>query len=302
MSRHVPDKTIDDICAKHLQIDKTLPPPPDALHIAAPAIVLTDSTRKYYEAVSDLNGIAVVAAYEYALLGTLTTLNIYKTPLPKVPSDTKEQAIWLCRKACDYEATFSEYRSRKVQMKGHHFAWLGSCLDATRKRLEAQFPKTSVLDFEVRLKEKDFCVADPLGGEIQTTSVYGRADIVQYEGALSTFAAESEGRIGLDDVSIWEIKFVAQLSHEHVIQACIYAYLWSNEHKREIPPRIILFNVRNGEKWEIKPRDGVASLRDVVEKTLVAKFFIEDTLTTDEFLNKCAKTKAEVEKSHEKAR
>jgi hypothetical protein len=307
LPRHVLDETIDDICAKHLQINKSLPSLPDARHIIAPAIVLTDSTRKHYEAVSDLNGIAVVAAYEYALLGTLTTLGKPKTSRLKVPSNNKKQAIWLCREACEYEAEVSRYRSRRVQMKGHHFDWLGPCLDAAKKRLEAQFPRTSVLDFEVQIKEDNFGVADPLGGEIKTTNVNGRADIIQYEGALSTFAAKSigkmekrgVGKIDSDDVSIWEIKFVAQLSHEHVIQACIYAYLWSNEHKREIPPRIILFNVRNGEKWEIKPRHGVASLRDVVEETLVAKFFIKDTLTTDEFLKKCAETKAEVEKSDE---
>lgn len=106
----------------------------------------------------------------------------------------------------------------------------------------------------------------------------------------------------LDHVSIWEIKFVAKLSLQHAIQACIYAHLWCHEHKRKTPPRIILFNVRDGEKWDIVPRDGVASLRRVVGETLVAKYSTNDTLTTNEFLKKCAKAKAEVEKSFAKDR
>ncbi|KAF2796257.1 P-loop containing nucleoside triphosphate hydrolase protein [Melanomma pulvis-pyrius CBS 109.77] len=241
LPRHVPNEIIDDICGKHLQINQAQSSLPDALPINAPPIVPTDSTRKHYEAVSNLNRLAVVASYEHALLGTLTTLGRSKALFLKVPSNTKAQAIWLCRKACKYKAEVLGYISQRVQIKGHHFDWLKPYLNAARDQLEAQFPKSAVLDFE-------------------------------------------------------EIKFVAQLSLEHVIQACVYAYLWSNEHKREKPPQIILFNIRDGEKWEIAPHNGVASLRGVVEETLVAKFSTKDTLTTDEFLKKCAKTKAEVEK------
>jgi hypothetical protein len=310
LPRHVPDEKMNDICTKYLQINQTLPSLSDASHINPPAIVLTDYARKHYEAVSDLSGIAVVAAYEYALLGTLTTLQRSKTSLLEFQSNTKAQAIWFCREACKYEARMSGYRSRMVQMKRHHFDWLVSHLDKARVRLEKLFPKTAVLEFEVELKDKKFSVANPYGGENQTIYVDGRADIVRYEGGLSTSVLKSGrktekpavGKIDSDDVSIWEIKFVAKLSHQHAIQACIYAYLWSNEHKREVPPQIILFNVRNGEKWVIVPRNGVASLRGVVEETLVAKFSTKDTLTTEEFLNNCAKTKAEVEKSYQEAK
>ncbi|KAF2690617.1 P-loop containing nucleoside triphosphate hydrolase protein [Lentithecium fluviatile CBS 122367] len=300
LSRHVPDEDLEGICARHLQINQTQPPLPEALHIDAPAIVLTDPIREHYEDVSDLNGLAVVAAYEHSLLGTLATLERPKVSLRKFPSNTRAQAIWLCREACQYEGWASGYKSRQIQMKEHRFDWLGSYLDAAKDRLSAEFPETAVLDFEAELQEKRF---DPQGGEIQTTAILGRADIIQHEGARRTPATKLErekwkrgvGMIDSDDVSIWEIKFVVQLSHAHVIQACIYAYLWCNAYKREIPPRIILFNVRDGEKREIVPRDGVVSLRRVVEEMLVAKFSTRDGLTTEEFLLKCAKTKAEVE-------
>lgn len=309
LPRHVSDEVIDNICAEHLEIQKILPYPLGASRINAPAIVLTDSIQKHYEAVSDLNGLAVMAAYEHALLGTFTTLksNISR---PRFPSNAKAQAIWLCREACKYEAETSGYRSRYIQMKGHPFDWLGNCLNAARVRLEAQFPDSGVLEFEVTLAEEDFCVAQPFGGKSQTTNILGRADIIQYGGALGISTAKSKrvkgkrkaAKINLDKVAIWEIKFVAQLSHMHAIQACIYAYLWSNKLKRGVPPRIILFNVRDGEKWEMTPRDGVASLRRLLEKTLVAKFSTTDILTTDEFLEKCARTRTEVEKSYQKTR
>jgi hypothetical protein len=309
MARHVPDEIIDDICATHLQVIRSSPSLPRALHIDAPDIVLTDHDKKHHEAVSDLNGLAVVAAYEHALLDTLTTLQKSKTYARNLRSD-KAQAIELCREACKYEARVSGYKSRSIQMRNHPFDWLTPYLDAARARLQAEFPQTASLEFEVELKEKNFRVESPSEGEAQSTDVYGRADIIRYEGKSSAFESttgkkrksQAANTISSEEVSIWEIKFVAQLSLEHVIQACVYAYLWSNQHGREKPPGIVLFNVRDGEKWEIAPRDGIASLRAVVEATLVAKYSTRDTLTTDEFLQKCARTKAEVEKQYAKSR
>lgn len=310
MSRHILDEVVESICAKHLQIHQIQPRLPDRLHIDAPSTVVTDSLKKHHEAVSDLNGLAVVAAYEHALLGTLTSLGATKKMLLKhpFPSDTEAQAVWLCREACRYEAKISGYKSRQLQMRGHPFNWLGAYLDAARKRLEAQFAEPAMLNFEVRLEEEDFCLANPLGGKDQTTFVRGRADIILHEKASSAAPAkttrkkEKQGveEMDLDQASIWEIKFVAQLSLQHAIQACIYAYLWCYKHERPVPPRIVLFNVRDGEKWDIVPREGVASLRRVVEETLIAKYSTNDRLTTDEFLKKCAKTKAEVENSFQR--
>ncbi|KAF2704629.1 P-loop containing nucleoside triphosphate hydrolase protein [Pleomassaria siparia CBS 279.74] len=305
LARHVLNETIEDICAKHLQINEIMPNFPNVHHINAPDVVLTDSTRDHYEAVSDINGLAVVAAYEYALLGTLTTLG-RKAQVAPDASNIERQAIWLCREACKYEAEMSGYKSRHIQMEGHSFNWLVPHLDLARYRLQAQFPENAKLHFEVELGEKRFSVANPLGGNDQVTDLRGRADIVQYSETLDPSAAKLDQRskksgvqtIDLENVSLWEIKFVASLSLEHAIQACTYAYLWSNEHNRDLPPRIVLFNVRDGRRWDIVPRDGVASLRSVVEETLVAKYSARDTPTTGRFLKKCARTKAEVERIH----
>jgi hypothetical protein len=172
-------------------------------------------------------------------------------------------------------------------MKDHTFDWLVPHLKAATTRLEAEFPKEiRNLRFETPLQQRDFTVEDPAGGEDQCTNLVGRADIIQFE---------TPSRSKTENVTIWEIKFVSQLSLEHVIQASIYGYLWCNKVRKT--PRIVLFNVRDGEKWEIVPREGAASLEAVVKEIVVAKYTTEDTLTTDEFLKKCAKTKAEVEKA-----
>ena len=323
-ARHVPDEILDAICKTHLDISLVAPPLPESHHIAAPDKVLTDAAKQHYEAVSDLNGLAVVAAHELARLGTLTTLGHYaEKPLPDIPSGPQARAAWLCREACRYEAVESGYKSRHIQMRGHDFDWLGDYLDAARDRLAEQFEGAGRLDFEVSLKESYLRVAVEPGSEkTQTTCLAGRVDIVRYDHSMRVLSQDHDGsktapkrmrkkkatksaataRPGDGEVvSIWEIKLVANLLPEHAVQACIYAYLWALDRQRGEQgdvsplPRIILFNVRDGEKWEIIPKGGAAGLRNVVEEVLRAKYSTRDTLTTDEFLEKCAKTNAEVE-------
>ncbi|KAH7077503.1 hypothetical protein BKA63DRAFT_592679 [Paraphoma chrysanthemicola] len=244
VARHILDEKLESICAKHLHIHQLQSSLPYSLYIDAPSTVVTDNAKKHHEAVSDVNGLAIVAPCEHALLA---------------------QTIWRCRKACEYEAKVSGYKSPYLQMRGHLFAWLGAYLNVARERLGAQYPESATLDFEVNMEEKGFRVINPFGGEAQTTHLRGRADIIRYETATRTPPArrmhkKKDGNTADRD------------PHHHAIRACIYAYLWTYKHKRPTPPRIILFNDRDGEKWDIVPPDGVASMRSVEEETLVAKY------------------------------
>lgn len=316
MSRHILDDTLDAVCQRYLEIKKLAAPLPDILHIKACDKVITDAAKMHYEAVSDINGLAVVAAYEYGLMGTLFTLGHSEAYGPAaVPTGVKAQAAWICREACEYEAQESGYLSRSIQMERHPFDWLGSKLQAAKRRLHNQLKNFTKLDFEYKLKGENFAIHDEQAGKEQQTCIIGRADIVQYSGvrtpagssllplarlrdaAWSTvkhvFASSSPPA---EEVCIWEIKFVSRLSLEHVIQVSAYAYLWTAKHKGESLPRILLFNVRDGEKWEIVARDGREGLRCLVEEVLRAKYSTSGgEMPTDEFLKKCTETREEVE-------
>lgn len=323
-ARHVPDEILDAICKTHLDINIVAPPLPESHHIAAPDKVLTNATKQHWEAVSDLNGLAVVAAHELARLDTLTTLGYEPDELlPVIPSGPQARAAWLCREACQYEAAVSGYESRYIQMKAHDFDWLGDYLEAARNRLIEQFEGAGRLKFEVMLREPKLQVAGEDGSDRkQATCLSGRADILRYDHSMEAVSKDKDGgnkaptrmrkkkatrraatsRPGDGEVvSIWEIKLVDKLLLEHALQACIYANLWAHgrQQGQEVDvsplPRIILFNVRDGERWEILPKDGVASLRSVVEELLRAKYTTRGISTTEEFLRKCAKTSAEVE-------
>ncbi|KAJ0100658.1 hypothetical protein J7T55_008967 [Diaporthe amygdali] len=296
-ARHGSDEILDVICKTHPDINV---------------------------AVNDLTGLDVVAAHEFARLGTLTTLGHYpEKPLPDVPSRPQARAAWLCREACQYEAVVSGYKSRHIQMQAHSFDWLGDYLDTARDRLVEQFGGAGRSGFEVEFREPQLRVAvEPGSKKTQATCLSGRVDIVWYNHSMAVLSQDDEvnktfpkwmrkkkvrksaatARPGDGEViSIWEIKLVAKLLLEHAVQACIYAHLWALQRQRGQQgdvsplPHIILFNVRDGESWEIVPKSGAMSLRNVVEEVLRAKYSTRGTSTTDDFLRKSAKTNAEVE-------
>lgn len=325
MARHVPDEDLEAIATAHLRIEQTAAPLRSAAHIEAPDITLTDAQRMHYEAVSDINGLAVVAAFEHAQTGSLTTLGFDRRnddlDARGPPTDDPHRAAaWFCRQACRYEAQVSGYESRSLQMRGHAFDWLAPHhLDAARERLAAQIVEhhsgsgpRAKLQFEARLADDEFRVRETEAGDTyQQTRIRGRADIVvhhhhphrhRHGGKGSAKGAQQEvdkasssSSSSSPDVTIWEIKFVAKLSLHHAIQAATYGYLWARTHGTAVPPRIVLFNVRDGERWEVSAPGGVKGLRAVVEAVLRAKYTQKGREPTDAFLEKCARAREEVE-------
>jgi hypothetical protein len=267
--RHIKDEHLDAIVDSHLCIQARSPLPKDE-HIRLLAVVVSDRGKRFHEAVSDLNGLVVVAAFEYEIAGTLDTLELNQSDIDTMPAICSQEGVsWLCRKACSYEAHVSGYRPRNIQMENHAFDWIEpDDLALARSRLHGELSESAANpNFEVRA-ERLFSIDN------QKCQLVGRADIV--------VAMSNSGGNNVTGVeSIWEIKFVSQLSNQHVIQACTYAYLLKL-------PRIILYNVRNGQKWEITPRDGQEGLHRMVERVVRLKYTSIGKVNDEEFTKICA--------------
>ncbi|RSL56770.1 hypothetical protein CEP54_008652 [Fusarium duplospermum] len=277
MVRHTKDECLEKIIQEYLHIRKLLPLPEDE-HIKLRDIVPSDEKLGLYEDVSDLNGLTVVAAFEHELSGTLDTLELDPDEIEEMPAINSQQGVsWLCHQACKYEAKVSGYVPRKIQMKYHDFDWIKpDDLALARSRLRGQLSDSiGNLRFEAEAHEQFRVDTEE---HTEECCLLGRADIV---------AASSPDR-NLSD-TVWEIKFVSQLSIQHVIQACAYAYLLKL-------PCAILYNVRTGEKWEITPRDGLEGLCQLIEKVLRLKYTTEGRMSDEEFTEKCAKQRLEVMK------
>ncbi|KAI5862442.1 P-loop containing nucleoside triphosphate hydrolase protein [Durotheca rogersii] len=324
MARYVCEELLEEIIHTYVEIRQVSPPLPADQHIRAPDKVLTDRVKMMYEPVSDLNGIAVVAAFRSALRRNILG-----------PGGNKSNTVWVgpteavhfCRAACEQDARDSGYHSRLVQMRGHPFDWLNEHLDPAVRRLGEQLHADGAsenIEFETPLINDKFRV--PGGGDTkgkaQVTKLSGSIDIVVYpRGAADVQQQEQEqeqeqtgkrvrkkkkerqqkkaARERAAHAALWEIKFVAQLSPEHVVQACAYAYLWAAQHRLPALPRMVLFNVRDGEKREITvPAAGghgsIARAEAFLRDVLRAKYTTADKYSTDEFLAACRRVRDEV--------
>ncbi|UKZ78700.1 hypothetical protein TrVFT333_006446 [Trichoderma virens FT-333] len=254
MVRHIQDEPLQGIITRELCIQKLSPPLPKQEHINIPNVVLSDPRKRFYEAVSDINGLVTVAAFEHSTTGTLNTLKI-------------DQSL--------IEAGISGYLPRKNQMENHAFDWMmPRDLALARNRIQGELGDgTANIRFQV-YAEQTFSVDD------NETRLQGQADIV-------AVAPPSDNSGSRSADSIWEIKFVSHLSNSHVIQACTYAYLLGLT-------RIMLYNVRDGEKWEIIPHDGQEGLRRMIESVLRVKYTTTGQMNDKEFIDMCAKVMLEV--------
>jgi hypothetical protein len=286
-ARHVRDEELHVLINRYLRIDKRAALP-DHMSIAAPDKVCTNEARNHWEAVSDLNGLSVTAAFEWRFARTMTTFS-YRDAAPAIPNDDFEGAVWITREAAKYEAQVSNYKSRLAQMGEHPFDWLVPHLVAATERLKAELeadgalrPDTKV-HFEVPLKHK-LHIPEPDSLEGQHTQLVGRPDIVHTAGRGRNAA-----------VTIWEIKFVGGLGPEHVIQAVVYGFLWAMRSAAYgMPfPRIVLFNVRDGARWDIETT--LEEAGQLIEGVLRAKYTTKGQSPTEVFLSQCEATRKDVE-------
>ncbi|KAL6886172.1 P-loop containing nucleoside triphosphate hydrolase protein [Trichoderma longibrachiatum] len=282
IARHVRGDYLEKIVQRELVVHEILPSLPVDQHIKLKETVVSDSKRRLHEAISDINGLVVVAAFEHDITGdiTMAKYNSNKDNEKDLPASPEEQIPWLCRQACEYLAHKSGYRPRFVQMKDHAFDWIEpKHLSIARGRLHDELGNFAPnLRFEEKLEQKFTLVGEG-------TRLLGEADIV----AVSTPSESTEEEVV---ESVWEIKFVSQLSNAHIVQACTYAYLLASEYGQI--PRILLYNVRDRQKLEITPRNGLEGLRRMIESVLRLKYTNVEEKEDEAFMNMCAKATQEV--------
>ncbi|KAL6799810.1 P-loop containing nucleoside triphosphate hydrolase protein [Trichoderma sp. SZMC 28012] len=271
MARYVRGECLNAIIQRDLCIQELSRSLPEEEHICMRDVVCSDPVKRFYEAVGDINALVVLAAFEHAMTGTATLFGSNNQVTGERSSiNTDDQISQLCRNACAYLARNSGYLPRYLQMRTHDFNWINlGDLALAKSRLQSELgDSASNLKFEVGVER--YLVVDK-----RETLLYGRADVVTAPTISEDGEIESVG-------AVWEIKFVSQLSNEHIVQACTYAYLLAVRSGQV--PRIILYNVRDGKKLEITPRDGIEGLRRM----------IESGMGDDEFTEMCMRTTRQV--------
>ncbi|CAF3506420.1 unnamed protein product [Fusarium graminearum] len=285
MSRYIEGDALDKVVRRFLRVEPLSPRSSDRTSINIQNVVASNTQKGFFESVSDINGLVIAAALELANSRTLRSLGVWdRQVIEDMPRDPQQLVSWLCRRACEYEAEISGYQPRMIQMEHHKFDWMKyKDLELARRRLGKELlDPAGHLEFEVEMEEKEF---KEFKDDKQETKLVGRADIV---------ASSPDNKRGKNDKTIWEIKFVSQLTNEHIVQACVYGYLLGSSNKDGKLPRIILYNVRDGDKREIIPRDGLDGLKKLIVDVMRLRYTATKEASHEEFIQRCTETMQKV--------
>ncbi|KAJ6557805.1 P-loop containing nucleoside triphosphate hydrolase protein [Mycena capillaripes] len=226
------DSRLKELVAENLEIVELVAPLSEREHICPVTSVCTDRGKSLYEEVSDLPcDVFLNAFHEERRSGTC--------PPASVPTQNTIK---------DY-ASRSHLTQRKTALKSHKCNWLAPTLPKALDRLDAQFSKQDILDPEVDLKAFEVEVGK------RTFQIRGVVDIVQTTEHGTT---------------LWEIKTVSGLSVQDVIQAAIYGLSYALQMGLDILPRVIVFNVQDGHKKEI--RGNIKDVTRLVKQLLGEKY------------------------------
>lgn len=266
LTRHIRDEDLLSLVRRYIRIEKSALATAREL-INPPTKVATHLRKGFWEHVSDLNGVAIVAAFE----------------LKAAEDDLKNERIraaWFAAQAARYEAESSGYIFRFLQLSKQQwnpFGWLEGFLDRGVERIAREVTQEGKIAMEDLQHEQtvSYRLNVPILNR-DKPELTGRADIIfdPKDGSPAT---------------IWEIKLVQALKLEHVAQIVQYGFLWADKHRDAPFPRLLLFNVLDGDRWEISTTKEEA--REFVMGVVSAKHTRKPT--DDEFRREYEKTSDE---------
>ncbi|KAJ7458110.1 hypothetical protein FB451DRAFT_1372313 [Mycena latifolia] len=260
LAKGVPGDVLDGLCGKHLKIEELFDArrqPAD--HITPPDSICTDHVAQQWEFVSDINGLMVTRALQYRR----------EAPLGAPPLAVPKLARAVLKSLTER----SHLTPRRAALANHACTWMEGHLERAMGVLDAQFPPGEVVIIEPKLEPYRPYVDGRL------FVLHGIADVL-----ASTPA----------DKNVAELKLTAALTVEDTMQAGGYGLLVARQEGKTDLPRIILFNVRNGQKRVI--RGTVEGMKTAVKELIRSKHWPRQGLTDAVFLQRCDDIKSNVEK------
>ena len=260
-------KYLDDISEKELLpyddiLYDSLKPPNNGVHITTD-IVMGDLT----ENVSDLNGIAIPALWEFLMRGEMTIYDKITTKLYSESTLLKEELkkiVYPSKNICDilrlaniYKTITSGVEHNLNQVQG--FDWVGqNKVDICLQNLNEQ-----VNDKDIKF-------------EVSLHYVYEHPDfgIIEFNGIVDAVTSDY----------VYEFKCVNQLSFSHKLQLILYAWLWKQIYPED-NKKFILFNIYTCEILELDAKH--YALEDVVDILINNKLKSRDLLSDEEFIRMC---------------
>ena len=229
--------------------------------------VTTSISPLQTEEVSDLSGTALQAWIEYELVGTLRSIG--KSNTIDIPNPLSAQALLIM--ANDYDANVtSEYRSRRNQIRDHQHTWLDqNHLHYAWSNFSRKIDLDAIYAFETQLT---YTLSDlPQANDSNVScKIVGSIDMIEVNSSDAS------------KVTIWELKFTAQIQSHHLIQAATYGILyWLTT---GIVPTVYVYNMKTDEQIQVYLPESQTHAIDCLKIMLFFKSCNQNTVDADLFI------------------
>ncbi|KAJ7108912.1 hypothetical protein C8R43DRAFT_1113996 [Mycena crocata] len=269
IAAHVDVAILDALVAEYLVVTEVSACLPEPEHIQPRDCICTDREKGLYESVNDINGMIVTAGLKMRREDKDVSL--------------QEQCSVLARRAIEDQSSRSGFTLRENALQENSCTWMRQHIVRAVDRLEAEFGIDEDLDMEPSMRS-----ILPNGVLIR-----GCADVVVRSPSETT---------------VTEVKLTAALTAGDIVQAATYGFLWAKQEdakmlqengtgtseqiKATMLPRIILFNVRTGQKFQIGGK--VGDVESLITRTIRVKYLPRETTSDDDFQQMVGKISSEV--------
>jgi len=266
--------------------------PEDKRDIEIPNIIQTGYDK--FEDISDLNGIAIPcmfyesvhSEYRRALYDITKRMldSTYESQYIFLKSQVREKMPEECRTTEDYLLSANMYSAVKEKLYSKltqivHYSWITDekreeCIQRMKNWIETSKERIEIEKeiIVVNEDEKQYRINQELAN-----IKLGKDNEEEYE---FRFSARVDA---ITESTLWEFKFVTELSIEHFLQLMIYAWIWRTVYPAK-QKKFCLFNIRSNEVYELQNTEG---LTDVMKILICSKYNREELETDNEFIEKC---------------
>jgi len=300
--KFIPEDTNQHICSI---LDRIFVKEQDIIeNIEIPGIIQTK--KGYYEEVSDLNGIAIPCMYYDHLLNAWTDNYSFKTKDSKLYDIIDMNIENLNDKKQQFLLEIISNLPETIESV-NDYLYMANINTAIQESLYFKLNQIDKDDYNWLTDEIVMICKDRLRHVVSPDCQDSKPLVEEYimnasmeeqhkhidkfvdkilPGKLFRFNARTDL---ITDTTVWEFKCTSELTHDHMLQLAIYAWLWNMKHMEDTTDdnekTFRLFNIKTGELLRMEASMG--DLNNIMSSLLLSRYTEPIEQNNTQFINTC---------------
>lgn len=240
------------------------------------------------EDVSDLNGLVIPAIYEKKISKDK------QSTLERITKSMYEITDAATKKFIDEKYALLKQIGEKDEIA--YFLCIGNLYVTLTEKIYSKLKQIDKYDWLTK-EMVDICKKNISNNALKSAQY--EQELGQYEnenGKFFQYSTNMYGKINIraridcfDDETLWEFKCVESIQLEHMLQLCIYAWIWEKIMKdKNGEKKYKILNIRTGEVRTMKYKSHIVD--EIMDIIFVNKYMPKVRDDDNEFIQKCIKS------------